>query len=273
MAASSVSAPELNATESHERAWQQRQAQIAAERAAWPEQYATVREALALGFLPHAYYWAEGPDNPEHRAQRPPTKFGYPPGGLAYPAHAGGPSHGARFQVWSHQHDTPDALRDRPVWEAGDPSFFLHSGHYRTRARLTLAEAFRYCIACGDHARQHFIVPEWTADNDLVLPAGHWRELLALQDGSCADAPRQLDLFGAAPVAEPQTHRDVAFQVIASLPLGAPDDARYAWRATAVCYVIERIIDEANRRRIAAGVPALTTESVVATSKRLADVA
>lgn len=246
-------------------------ARIAFERATWPVLYATVREALALGFLPRAYGnvspYANDP-LPSDDTPRlcPPTLFGFAAGEQQHPLHSGGPGQGARYKVWATGKDaylgwpSPDWLRDQPVWTAHDEG----CGRRGTWAReglhgSTLPEALAWCIAADQHCRQHFLVPDWHC-GDPVLTAREWREVRAVlgKRPVAVAAPRQLDLFAPPPAAPapPEPTRDERLhRSLATLPDAAADDSRWVLQECPGGWDIDHAIKQANLRRLEAGAP------------------
>lgn len=219
-----------------------RRAVVAAERAAWPALYATVRAAIARGFWPDAYGGAEPP-----AIQRPPTKFAFPAGGLAHPHHAKGRAAGSRFWVWSDADGSPDGLAERPIWLAGDASagpFYA----YRCCAGLTLEAALDLCAAMGRHHRAHYVVPEWhPTEPALALPGGVWRALAA--DPPTPEPVGQLALVGFGQPARPDRD-DRGRAAIRRLLRPSPDGERqWLMPGPGEGYAIERLIENANIER------------------------
>lgn len=230
------------------------------ERAAWPDLYEAVRDALALGFLPDAYGGAEPP-----AVLRPPTKFAYPAGGLAAPHHFNGPVQGARFGVWCHRDGSPDDLRAEPIWIAGDWSTTqaLFGFVYRTAGGLTLDEAWAACIAFAEHHRAHFVVPVWPREDGRphpALPIAHWRELLAIETGG--PAVTQGSLFDDAPARPPSrlaaAQRSIRERLARPDAAEIPDDPDFLLLirfGPGEVYAVEDLIDLANQARRDRGVP------------------
>ena len=231
----------------------ERQARSEAEKSTWPERYATVRDAIARGFVPAAYGNVQGwPLNTLDVGTTiwlPPTRFGYPPGGLSYPHHAGGPGAGARFHVWSHDRGTPDELRDRRVWMAGAPNAILDCLPYRSYGGLTLPEALDRCVVLGAHYRQHFIVPDWVDEHPRLL-AREWREMIAAE--TIPVQPAQLDMF--APVAR-DPFSEVKEFIRGALAGYDDGEALQLTGTTRDIYAVERLLDQANWQRAKQGVP------------------
>ena len=226
--------------------WAAQRATVAAERAAWPDRYVTVRDAIARGFVPFAYGGAPPP-----AIFRPPTKFAYPAGGLAHPHHADGPEAGSRFWVWSYTDGSPDELRDRPVWFAGDtqpcPLYV-----YKTLSGLTFDRALDACIAYAEHFVADFVVPTWEGGRP-ELTAGDWRRVLELTEPPPPSG--QLALFATE---EPERdHRYRARRaILARLGDAFGGDVLWLDFAPSELYDVELLIDSANWRIGDAGVPA-----------------
>lgn len=86
--------------------WVERDRRAREERASWPRLYPVVAELMELGFVPDAYGNTVGvregePIPDDAPIMLPPTKFAFPPGGIKYPHHAGGPAAGAAWLVWA----------------------------------------------------------------------------------------------------------------------------------------------------------------------------
>lgn len=219
--------------------------QQAIDRAAWPERYASVRDAIALGFWPDAYGMTIGREI--HCA--PPLKFAYPAGGIAHPHHADGVAAGSYFWIWrfDDQNRSPDELRDSPGWLCGPTNVCDGPwGMYPIRGGLTLDEAFAHVIACAAHYRRYCIVPDPDSWPTPRLLTREWRELVDL----CPVPPgTQLGLFDD-PIQGPFAPCRRAIRD-ALRPLA--DDEPQALPANLYdLYVIE-LIHSANRRRRDAG--------------------
>lgn len=226
--------------------YEDRQSRIAAERATWPEQYATVREAIALGFWPDAYR------NTENDASIlcPPTKFCYPRAGVSYPLHVDGPAAGASLRFWTHHKGTPDELRHKPVWLAAIEALD-HPMQWTRFGPATFDETLAWCVALGDRMQAEFIVPVYDPETrDTSLPLHQWREIAAvpLPSDDPAPAPAQLALFDA-PEPQPETTLSRTRRLIreALAGLTVPDDTML--RGSFYAYDVASLVGAANRRR------------------------
>jgi hypothetical protein len=221
--------------------YERRQAVIATERAAWPDQYAAVREAIQRGVWPDAY----GSQSPPPYLL-PPTKFAYPAGGLAYPHHAGGKAAGSRLWVWSFEHDSPDELQGQTVWFAGDNTGNPMLNYlYRSRGGLTLDEAFATCERWAAHLRANFIVPIWHGERpDPELTTADWRELLAYHEPSAR--PRQASLFAPVELTATERAQQAIADCLRPFPGEVPQTLVFP---SGTLYDVENLIERVNWER------------------------
>lgn len=191
--------------------WQERQAQLDAERAAWPERYPVVAELMQQGFFPDAY--GLGSDKPVHPGElmAPPTRFYYPAAGFVHPDHVD--RHrgaGSLLMIFLFTCDRPvDELATLPMWKAGVGGHFAphHFGLSHPSKLGTLREMAAWVIAYGAWLRRHFIIPDWSHDHDgnpgfrpAIMPLEVWRELATVDLGIPKPEPKpgdQLGLFAA----------------------------------------------------------------------------
>jgi hypothetical protein len=235
--------------EDWERERQEAAAKAAAERETWPQLYATVREAIALGFTPGAY----GNITDKQTIYAPPTKFYYTAGPVRWPHHADR-DQAAMFIVFSHAKGTPDALRDEPVWAAGDAQGYLCPREYFTKYKLTLPQALAHAIACARHYERHFLAPTWH-DGCPELTAAEWRELAALPIAT--PEPETRDMFAPPP---PETDEQRAQKAITLVAAGRFHTDRIRIKDRRAIYGIERLLDRANYERGRAPLPELDAE-------------
>ena len=171
--------------------------------ATWPDQYATVRDTIPLGFVPGCYY--AGPE--EWGGYNPPTKFHFPRAGVVHPHHANGIGEGAAILVFTHKGGDPDTMRHEPVWQCGPNHLHDLLGGYRcTRYGMTFDAAIAHAIRIGDYLHAHYLVPEVDpSTRDPRLTWDEWREVAAVPlDSDSAPAPTtQLSMFEPAPEPAP----------------------------------------------------------------------